>query len=255
MSSQPAYDSTHQRRKVTFGWIEVCEHVYEMGDHPEVSDGCPLTVGWELQSKRAFDIAYFETYFPSEERRRETSMKLSVADRAKILLRQGYTMNEIVECTLKVMQEKRKRDKSIQKIKWDGWYFLKEKTARKLNKATRLRRRSSMDHFQENRKATSPPPPPPILEVPSLSQGQARGRRSRRVSIGPACGSATADWVPFSPLKSPANKKKMRVSTTEENQDKVEISLDGTHVYQIENLPPLDAFIRDFDLGNTQQYK
>jgi hypothetical protein len=63
----------------------VYEHAYEMGDNPGVSDGAPLTIGWDLQDKRVFDVAYYETYFPSEHRRKErTGMKLGVAERAKM---------------------------------------------------------------------------------------------------------------------------------------------------------------------------
>lgn len=95
-----AYESIHQqgslaagvgkgrRKKVTFGHIEIYEHAIEMGDNPSVSDGAPITIGWSLQSKRAFDISYFETYFPSEERRRNQSLKLSVAQRAKMYVLQ-----------------------------------------------------------------------------------------------------------------------------------------------------------------------
>jgi hypothetical protein len=90
---EAAYESIHRRyssvgknrrKKVTFGHIDVYEHVIEMGDNSFVSDGAPITIGWELQNKRAFDISYFETYFPSEERRKDQSLKLSVAQRAKM---------------------------------------------------------------------------------------------------------------------------------------------------------------------------
>jgi hypothetical protein len=93
---EAAYESIHRRsssvgknrrKKVTFGHIEVYEHAIEMGDNSFVSDGAPITIGWELQNKRAFDISYFETYFPSEERRKDQSLKLSVAQRAKMYVR------------------------------------------------------------------------------------------------------------------------------------------------------------------------
>jgi hypothetical protein len=248
------YDRSHRRRKVAFGHIEVYEHSYEMGDNPCVSDGVPLTIGWELQSKHAFDIAYFETYFPSEERRKKASMRLGVTERAKILLRQGYTVDEIAECTLKVMQEKRLQDKSIKNIKWDRWNALLEKTTRKLNKATRRRRRSSLDHFNKECKAVPlPPPPPPMLGAPASPEKQHRGRRPRRVSLGPSGGAPSPEWVPFSPLKSPTIKKKIRVEPKEEEQGKKVTAHDGTHLCHFENLPPLDAFIQDAEHGNSKR--
>lgn len=92
-----AYESTQQRsnssvgkgrrKKVTFGHIDIFEHAVEMGDNPSVSDGAPITIGWTLQRKSAFGIAYFETYFPSEDRRRKQSLKLTAAHRAKMYVR------------------------------------------------------------------------------------------------------------------------------------------------------------------------
>jgi hypothetical protein len=70
---------------VTFGRMEVFEHAYELGDNPGVSDGPPLTIGWEAQAKRVFDVAYYETYFPSEHRRKERSgLKMGVTERARM---------------------------------------------------------------------------------------------------------------------------------------------------------------------------
>jgi hypothetical protein len=123
------------------------------------------------------------------------------------LLRAGYTINEIVECTMGVVDVKRGRLDSIKNRKWDGWNALVEKTTRSVRKVAvasaspvkmaarggrRHPRRGSAAHV--TMATTTYDSPAACADALSPSDGKAtamKRSRPRRVSIGP-CPSPTA---------------------------------------------------------------
>ena len=82
-SAGAASPNTRRRNKrcIAFGRLEIHEFPIILGDNPSCSDGAPLTVGWTRVHHMVFDMEYYETYNPSEGRRRKDKMKLSVAER------------------------------------------------------------------------------------------------------------------------------------------------------------------------------
>jgi len=190
----------HGQQKVSFGLIEIYEHGYELGDNPSVSDGAPVTIGWEPQNQEVFDVSYFEACYPSEKRHKAS--KLGVARRAEILLKSGYTIHEIAECTLSVLHDKHKRCSSLRNRKWDSWNALKEKTARSLRKVARRPRRGSLiDTISTD--ANSPASAKisdcnvASTELPLNANVRSKpGLRPRRASIGPSCCLSTDQTCP-----------------------------------------------------------
>jgi hypothetical protein len=85
-SAGAASPNTRRRNKrcIAFGRLEIHEFPIILGDNPSCSDGAPLTVGWERVRHMVFDMEYYETYNPSESRRRKDKMKLSVAERSEM---------------------------------------------------------------------------------------------------------------------------------------------------------------------------
>jgi hypothetical protein len=148
-------------------------------------------------------------------------------------------MNEIMECTLQVMKEKRLRNESLRNRKWDKWNALVEKTTRTLCKATHRPRRVSWrgssfspkeDPVRTYRSSMmhTNPPPTSISKLPS-PQPVDLGRRPRSLSLGPTCSSGKSVtnmydhsnifphphlFVPFSPIVSPEKKRAKRLSPT-----------------------------------------
>ena len=78
--------SRRRERKVWFDRIQVLEHAYELGDNPSVSDGAPLTISWKCQSKKTYEIEYYEEiYRPTSERRGvKSGLRLSVSQRSEV---------------------------------------------------------------------------------------------------------------------------------------------------------------------------
>lgn len=59
-----------RQRSVSFDSVEIRYHAMELGDHPAVSIGAPVTLAWEAQSEATFD---FESY---EQERATTRRKM-----------------------------------------------------------------------------------------------------------------------------------------------------------------------------------
>jgi hypothetical protein len=71
-------------RKVYFGRIAVNEHAYELGDNPSVSDGAPVTIAWTSHNSMVFDLAYYEMCRPSNRRKTQAELRLSMTERADL---------------------------------------------------------------------------------------------------------------------------------------------------------------------------
>lgn len=84
--SSPNTRRRKQKRRVAFGRLEINEHPSIMGDNPSVSDGCPLAIGWNRRRHTVFDVQYYETYNPSEQRRSKSQLLLGVAERSASLI-------------------------------------------------------------------------------------------------------------------------------------------------------------------------
>jgi hypothetical protein len=86
-----------QNKRVTFETVEIIELPISIGDNPSVREGAPLTTEWVAQRRTTLNLEYFESYRP---RRRSTrELILSQQDREDLLLRQGYTEDEIDEAS------------------------------------------------------------------------------------------------------------------------------------------------------------
>jgi len=123
--------------KVRFDRISVHEHSYELGDNPSVSEGTPLTIAWERQHTSTYDVAYYEIYRPSSKRKSVNHLRLSTAERAKLLLFSGYTIDDIVHRSMIVSIDRQSRSASVKGKKWDGIHEAMESTSRTLKKVAR----------------------------------------------------------------------------------------------------------------------
>ena len=84
-----------KQKSVTFNTIEIIQLRYCIGDHPCVTSGSvPISIDWEVQTKTTLPLDYFETIRPAKQ---PQVRRFSARTREKMLLRMGYTTEEIKE--------------------------------------------------------------------------------------------------------------------------------------------------------------
>lgn len=178
-----SFKQSNNKPKVWFDKVVIHEHAYELGDNPSVSEGAPLTIAWDAQDKQTYEIEYYEAYNPSHKRRKsKNGLKLSVSDRAQLLLKSGYPMNEIVGATLQVLECKQSREESIRNMKWDGVNAAIENTTRTLKKVARRSSLLAAAPIKMSRRGSLPSLTPVVMVKPS-TQSSSDKCKSRRNSL------------------------------------------------------------------------
>jgi hypothetical protein len=124
-------------RTVLFGEVRVMEFHMEIGDNPSVTGGCPLTIGWHMQSMSNFETLdrYEELRGPPSERRPRNSLRLTSEKRTQILLNHGHTPMEIASKTLEALKVKDSRELRKKNQKYDRLYEALVMTGHKVKKA------------------------------------------------------------------------------------------------------------------------
>ena len=68
------------KRRVTFGNIEIIELPVEIGDGPAF--GPPISVGWEAMARTEFNLEFFESYRP--QRKPKQALRLNGQTRREL---------------------------------------------------------------------------------------------------------------------------------------------------------------------------
>mmetsp|Transcript_36208 Transcript_36208/g.79256 ORF Transcript_36208/g.79256 Transcript_36208/m.79256 type:complete len:203 (-) Transcript_36208:4-612(-) len=100
------------KKSVRFDMIEIREYPYVLGDNPSVSNGPPLSVGWQSQSQFFVNLEEYDD--AKAEPRSRTEMRFDGMLRVHILQRSGHTMSDIVKATAAVRRIQQQRQETIQ---------------------------------------------------------------------------------------------------------------------------------------------
>jgi hypothetical protein len=148
------------KKHVGFDKVEVKYHKIILGDNPGVSDGAPITIHWKPHHREVMNVDDFEQRIslqknnaPPQTRRasasgnssnKETGLKkkdlrISVQDRAMILLKSGYSLEQIGRQTELVQEIQQSRQKSAAaSAKWDGINVALENSGKAFKKMIRI---------------------------------------------------------------------------------------------------------------------
>lgn len=119
--SEPAASSnTHSkqnkkdrsRKKIRFGTITIREYPMVLGDHPNVSYGPPVTLGWDYDEYEPLSMDLYERCHPSRSslRRDMRQMMMNYYRRKNVLsFWAGYTEEEVKAATRSVKRDKLRR--------------------------------------------------------------------------------------------------------------------------------------------------
>jgi hypothetical protein len=120
-------------KQVWFDTVEVRYHKIILGDNPSVSEGVPITIHWEHHHREVVPVDVFESKDRTSCRVRTTSnvtalimgmtkkenkLRISLRDRAVILLASGYSLIDLGNATYSVQEIQQERLKSAQTMKW-----------------------------------------------------------------------------------------------------------------------------------------
>jgi hypothetical protein len=106
-------DDTSSKKAVSFGMIQVREYNRVVGDNPAVSNGPPMSIGWEFVQKEAVSVHVYEKRKLS---RRTSDLRMSNFTR-KSMLREdcGFSWEEIRTAEKRVRKIQRQRRQTIQR--------------------------------------------------------------------------------------------------------------------------------------------
>jgi hypothetical protein len=134
-SSSGSYSSTRYsiERKVRFDHVAIRDMPIELGEHPE-ADGPPLTIGWEPQGEtRHMTVELYELL---KNRRKGRKLKIPKTDRADMLVRAGYSVDEIVAAVEQCTEVRKRRESSQRGQRWEMFAVVKERATKVLRKST-----------------------------------------------------------------------------------------------------------------------
>uniref|UniRef100_A0A7S2HF07 Uncharacterized protein n=1 Tax=Helicotheca tamesis TaxID=374047 RepID=A0A7S2HF07_9STRA len=111
MSETSSSTSSSSTNSVSFSLVKIREHSIVLGDHPDCSEGPPLSIGWEYNEKENLDIGSYESQ--RGKRRTRYELILSCKERRTILSKiVGLSAKEIVAAEIEVMKAKEQREKA-----------------------------------------------------------------------------------------------------------------------------------------------
>jgi hypothetical protein len=128
------FSSSKTKLSVSFDIVEVKVFTGEIGGNV-CSKGCPISLGWQVLSCAVYGLeAHEDTKF---RRRNSDDLRIPRFERMERLLKAGYTIEEIDECTLETAAIRTKRENSIHQIPTDRFRYAMETVQRLLSKKSR----------------------------------------------------------------------------------------------------------------------
>jgi hypothetical protein len=121
--------STMSPKQVTFGNLTIREYPMEIGDHPSVSAGAPVQIGWEPQETHKRNLDFYE-HMRADRRRGRKKLAIPVQKRGQILLRAGYTLEQIGNAAMKAHEDKKLRADTLKHQSWDRANMVLETTGK-----------------------------------------------------------------------------------------------------------------------------
>lgn len=112
----------HHQRRISFGTIQIYEFMTQIGDNPAVSSGCPIALGWEIQTQQIVDVDVYERDYPSGRRKSSRQLRIPMEERTRILMEMGHTRSEIVNTARDAYLIRDSRRRSTRQKQLDVYY-------------------------------------------------------------------------------------------------------------------------------------
>lgn len=117
-------------KAVSFGDVTILEFPVVLGSNPAVSAGCPIELGWERLTEEIQQMEFFEYMREGQRRSDRKRLVIPVPERAKLLMRAGYTIEEIATAVMLVQELQRQRAESLKGTAGEAFMDLVGKTGK-----------------------------------------------------------------------------------------------------------------------------
>mmetsp|Transcript_73005 Transcript_73005/g.101533 ORF Transcript_73005/g.101533 Transcript_73005/m.101533 type:complete len:154 (-) Transcript_73005:181-642(-) len=121
--------SSSSKKQVCFGDLEIRSYGIVLGDHPNVSNGAPIQIGWDFHETQIRNLDLYEV-MRGERRRGKKQLSIPVQKRGQMLLRAGYTLDEIGSAALEASECRKLRADSLKNQGWESARLVLETTGR-----------------------------------------------------------------------------------------------------------------------------
>ncbi len=108
------------KKSVSFGDITILEFPIILGENPAVSGGAPIELGWELMERYTRELQLYEYMRSGQRRKRRKSLTIPVADRARLLMESGYSIEDIAAAVMRVEEVQKQRTESLKQVATTG---------------------------------------------------------------------------------------------------------------------------------------
>lgn len=110
--------------------ITIHEFPIILGDNPSCSSGAPIQIGWKAYQTTTRNLELFEFIRWDERRSDRKHLIIPVEQRGQLLLRSGYTIDQIANATVKADEIKEQRQGTLRKQGWDRMAMVLETTGK-----------------------------------------------------------------------------------------------------------------------------
>jgi hypothetical protein len=93
------------RKQVNFANVTVLDFPMQLGANTSMRS--PLTIGWKFLKRKDYDIDRYEEMRPASRRRPYNQLRIPEEERTNILLKQGYSLQEIATTAVAAFNQKK----------------------------------------------------------------------------------------------------------------------------------------------------
>lgn len=128
-NTDTSFNMSTESRVVRFDSVVVREYEIILGDNPSVSDGAPISLGWNYTSMEPIELDDYEIMqIYSKASRPSRCFMMPSSQRTSLLRNAGFTEKEIVDAAMEVKRIRKRRRAPMKKLSLSrGAKFLKRK--------------------------------------------------------------------------------------------------------------------------------
>jgi hypothetical protein len=122
------------KKRLRFGAVEIKDMPIVLGDNTP-SDGAPISIGWKAESSTRHTTVDLLELCKSH-KRDKAALRLSPDERVAVLMRAGYSFDDIREAWENATERRKQREASLRQQKWE---FI-ETASRKVKKLVKQKK-------------------------------------------------------------------------------------------------------------------